>query len=457
MRTPTSLGLALATLATLTSGQRTDEASAAAIKDPALECAPYALPAVTALQAAGAFPSIWQIANMSKANADDLALFTSLNVSIPAIAPRGTPTGNFTGGPNCSHNAYYDYLLSVNQKATLFYIGSNVLGSSSYPFSLLTHLANQPLLFRLAVSSPLRLPCQSQLKWSSWSLRLEAQRGLDDGHEICAHTWSHRYMTSLTNEQVFAELYYSKKAIKDVLGITVACWRPPYGDVDDRVRYIAQALGMATVIWADNTFDYLIATTNKTYVDHNYDAILAKQAAGGYSTEGTIVLSHELNNFTMQESEQYLPKIQAAFAHVAPIAVCNNNTNPYAEAGYTYPNFDQWVAGTRTMPRASATAVSVAAVLSLPLQSGVTSSVFFTNAYAEGAATVGAGAAGTTLGGSGAGVTGAVATGPSSAGSASQSAKATGTSGARREVGSMASFVGLAVAAGGVMVGGMLL
>lgn len=23
-------------------------------------------------------------------------------------------------GPNCSHNAYYDYLLSVNQKATLF-------------------------------------------------------------------------------------------------------------------------------------------------------------------------------------------------------------------------------------------------------------------------------------------------------------------------------------------------
>lgn len=32
-------------------------------------------------------------------------------------------------------------------------------------------------------------------------------------------------MTALTNEQVFAELYYSKKAIKDVLGVTVQCWR----------------------------------------------------------------------------------------------------------------------------------------------------------------------------------------------------------------------------------------
>jgi hypothetical protein len=35
-------------------------------------------------------------------------------------------------------------------------------------------------------------------------------------------------MTSLTNEEVFAEFYYSKKAIKDVLGVTVQCWRPPY-------------------------------------------------------------------------------------------------------------------------------------------------------------------------------------------------------------------------------------
>jgi peptidoglycan/xylan/chitin deacetylase (PgdA/CDA1 family) len=33
----------------------------------------------------------------------------------------------FDDGPNCSHNAFYDYLSSQNQKATFFYIGSNVL------------------------------------------------------------------------------------------------------------------------------------------------------------------------------------------------------------------------------------------------------------------------------------------------------------------------------------------
>ena len=33
----------------------------------------------------------------------------------------------FDDGPNCTHNAFYDYLSSEKQKATMFYIGSNVL------------------------------------------------------------------------------------------------------------------------------------------------------------------------------------------------------------------------------------------------------------------------------------------------------------------------------------------
>lgn len=53
-----------------------------------------------------------------------------------------------------------------------------------------------------------------------------ALRGLKDGHHICGHTWSHKLMTTLTNEEILAELYYTAKAIKYVTGITPLYWRP---------------------------------------------------------------------------------------------------------------------------------------------------------------------------------------------------------------------------------------
>jgi peptidoglycan/xylan/chitin deacetylase (PgdA/CDA1 family) len=63
----------------------------------------------------------------------------------------------FDDGPNCTHNAFYDYLSSQNQKATMFFIGSNVLN------------------------------------WPN-----EARRALADGHEICAREcWLVRFWHSI--------------------------------------------------------------------------------------------------------------------------------------------------------------------------------------------------------------------------------------------------------------------
>jgi len=52
------------------------------------------------------------------------------------------------------------------------------------------------------------------------------------GHQIGVHTWSHPTLTNLTNEEIIAELGWSKKIIRDVLGVTPAVMRPPYGDVE---------------------------------------------------------------------------------------------------------------------------------------------------------------------------------------------------------------------------------
>ena len=38
-------------------------------------------------------------------------------------------------------------------------------------------------------------------------------------------------LTSLTNEQIVAELGWTREAIKTVLGVTPTTMRPPYGDI----------------------------------------------------------------------------------------------------------------------------------------------------------------------------------------------------------------------------------
>jgi hypothetical protein len=65
-------------------------------------------------------------------------------------------------------------------------------------------------------------------------------------------------MTSFSNEVAFAELYYTRKLIKDILGVTPKCWRPPFGDVDNRVRVIAEGMNMTNIVWSDDTVSCLL-------------------------------------------------------------------------------------------------------------------------------------------------------------------------------------------------------
>ena len=176
---------------------------------------------------------------------------------------------------------------------------------------------------------------------------LEAQRGIVDGHHICVHTWSHQYMTAFPDEQVFAELYYTAKVIKDVVGVTPTCWRPPFGDIDDRVRAIAQGLGLESVLWTDDTDDWKIlplGTLPTASIDANYASIIAKETAGPSAGQGNIVLTHEINGHTMEEFMKQYSNIQAVFKHIVPLTACKNQTRPYPE-DITYPNFAQYIAG----------------------------------------------------------------------------------------------------------------
>ncbi|KAI8091727.1 chitin deacetylase 1 [Thamnidium elegans] len=222
----------------------------------------------------------------------------------------------FDDGPNCSHNAFYDFLEKEKQKATMFYIGSNVV---NWPYGAL--------------------------------------RGVKDGHHIAGHTWSHKMMTTLTNQEVLAELYYTQKAIKHVTGVTPKHWRPALGDLDDRVRWIATQLDLTAILWNLDTFDWAAnvqAGVTEQTVDDHYQEYIKMGTNGTFANSGNIVLSHEINAMTMNFFMKHYPAIKKAYTHVMDVATCMNITQPYAENAVVFPTFDQAV-GTSSNSSSSGT------------------------------------------------------------------------------------------------------
>ncbi|CAO3644557.1 unnamed protein product [Mucor hiemalis] len=207
--------------------------------------------------------------------------------------------------------ALYNFLAKTNnQKANLFYIGSNV---ATYPTA--------------------------------------AKRAFNDGHYICVHTWSHPAMTTMSNNQAVAELYWTLKAIKEVTGVTPKCWRPPQGDVDDRIRAIAWQMGMHTVMWDWDSEDWDMPAPGGgnlpvATVDGYFEGWIEDEKSGNQTT-GHIVLEHELNSKTVGMTEKWLPTLQKVF-NVVPALACNDVTQPYWEQNMVYPLSNQPVGGSQT-------------------------------------------------------------------------------------------------------------
>jgi chitin deacetylase len=69
--------------------------------------------------------------------------------------------------------------------------------------------------------------------------------------DIAVHTWTHPYMTTLSNLEVLGQLGWTMQLMHDSTGGRLPrFWRPPYGDSDNRVRAIAQEVfGLQTIFW----------------------------------------------------------------------------------------------------------------------------------------------------------------------------------------------------------------
>lgn len=209
----------------------------------------------------------------------------------------------FDDGPTDATAMLLDYLDSVNQKTTFFELGSRVVDNY-----------------------------------------LVTQRGFASGHQIAGHTWSHPNLTSLTNEQIYAELQWTIYAIHAAIGQIPKYFRPPYGYINDNVRRVAAQLNltvipfipllMQAIIWNRDSNDWQIGSNPK----YTYQSVVNATSGLISLKEGTILLEHDLRPVTVQVAQAVSQMILKAGDRInCPIAALFGDAHPYQGTKLTWP------------------------------------------------------------------------------------------------------------------------
>ncbi|GAA1980162.1 hypothetical protein GCM10009718_16360 [Isoptericola halotolerans] len=116
----------------------------------------------------------------------------------------------------------------------------------------------------------------------------------DGGHLVANHSWSHPQLTTLDDAEVRDELRRTQDAVTDATGSTPFLLRPPYGDVDGRVRTLATRTGLDVVLWSLDSDDW-----------RTRDAQQIRRDVRDRVKDGSNVLLHDIHPTTVDA----VPKI----------------------------------------------------------------------------------------------------------------------------------------------------
>lgn len=141
------------------------------------------------------------------------------------------------------------------------------------------------------------------------------KRILDEGHAIGNHTYDHADLATLSKAGIQDQLEHAAEKIGPEAG---ACFRPPYGAINDTVRQVASKLGMQPVLWTLDTNDWSPSTTGA--------AIAAKLRQ---AKPGDVILAHDAGgdrSGTVAGLKAALPELIKKGYEFAPVPICMPGT-----------------------------------------------------------------------------------------------------------------------------------
>ena len=123
------------------------------------------------------------------------------------------------------------------------------------------------------------------------------QRVVGEGHVVANHTWDHKDLRHLDDEQFAFQVDHTTEVLQSISGQRVVCARPPYGRSDPGVTSRLGDRGLTSVVWSADSRDF-----EKPGVDAIVESALQGLQPGG------IILLHD-GGGTRDETIAALPRI----------------------------------------------------------------------------------------------------------------------------------------------------
>lgn len=124
------------------------------------------------------------------------------------------------------------------------------------------------------------------------------QRTAAEGHEVAGHSWNHRQLTNLTEEEVKDQIMMTRAKIYAVTGQDSLIVRAPYGACDEMVLETGKETGVTFYNWSIDTLDWLTKDPGA----------IEKEIMENVS-DGDIILCHDLHETTVDAMETVIPKL----------------------------------------------------------------------------------------------------------------------------------------------------
>lgn len=121
-----------------------------------------------------------------------------------------------------------------------------------------------------------------------------AQEAKND-HEVASHTWDHKDLQTLSEEEQKNEILNANQLINKITGQNISLYRPPYGSYNDNILKQTQ---LTVVNWSVDTNDWRY---------NNSEPVI--ENAVNYAYDGAIILMHDIHPWSVEAVPKVIDRL----------------------------------------------------------------------------------------------------------------------------------------------------